>query len=466
MPSYPYIPASITVHLGSPGSSAQNVTLPFRDYIANVASSEIYPTWPENAIRANIYAQISFALNRFYTEYYRSRGYDFDITNSTAYDQAFVNNREIFENIGRLVGEIFDTYIYREGAVEPLFAQYCNGTTVTCAGLSQWGSVELARQGMTPFEILQYYYGDDINLSFDTPVETPVYSLPYRSLRPGEVGEEVRSIQIRLNRISVNYPSIPKIYPINGIYALGTEDAVREFQRIFDLTVDGIVGKSTWYKIIQIFNGVKRLNELDSEGLALGEIERQFPETLREGDSGIYIKQLQYFLAVVAENTDQLPSITIDSIFGQATRNAVEAFQRLYAINVTGVVDAETWNTLFNVYRGIVTSAPEFYSGIPISPYPGYALSLGMQGNEVRLLQGYLSRLSEIYPQIPPVEVSGVFGTATRDAVYSAQRLFGLPIDGIVRIDTWNAIADAYRDLIYGEYAADGQFGGSTLSER
>ncbi len=466
MPSYPYIPAFITVHLGTPASSAQNVTLPFRDYIANVASSEIYPTWPENAIRANIYAQISFALNRFYTEYYRSRGYDFDITNSTAYDQAFVNNREIFENIGQLVGELFDTYIYRDGAIEPLFSQYCSGTTVTCDGLSQWGSVELAERGMTPFEILQYYYGDDINLNFNTPIETPSYSLPYRPLRPGEIGEEVRSIQIRLNRISVNYPSIPKIYPVDGIYDLDTENAVREFQRIFDLAVDGIIGKSTWYKILQIFYGVKRLNELDSEGLELGEIERQFPELLREGDSGIYIKQLQYFLAVVAENTDQIPDTVIDSIFGSGTRSSVEAFQRLYGLEVSGEVDAETWNTLFNVYRGIVTSAPEFYSGIPISPYPGYALSLGMQGNEVRLLQEYLSRLSETYPSIPPIEVSGVFGTATRDAVYSAQQLFGLPIDGIVRIDTWNAIADAYRDLLYGDQAADGQFGGSTLSEQ
>ena len=465
MPSYPYIPSTITVHLGPPGSDAPNVTVPFQDYIANVASSEIYPTWPENAIRANIYAQISFALNRIYTEYYRSRGYDFDITNSTAYDQSFVYGRDIFENISQLVGEIFDTYIYRQGSIEPLFAQYCSGTTVTCDGLSQWGTVTLAEQGLTPYEILQRYFGNDINLNFDTPVQTPVASLPYRALRPGEVGEDVRTAQIRLNRISANYPSIPKIYPVDGIYSTATEDAVREFQRIFDLQVDGIIGKSTWYKIIQIYDGVKRLNELDSEGLSLGEIQRQFPEVLSEGDTGIYIKQLQYFLSLVAENTDEIPTIAIDSVFGPETRQAVEAFQRLYGIPVTGVVDAETWNTLFNVYRGIVTSSPEYYTGIPITPYPGYALSLGMQNNEVRILQGYLSRLSETYPQIPPVEVSGVFGTATRDAVYAAQQLFGLPVDGIVRINTWNAISDAYRDLIYGEYASDGQYGGTTLSE-
>ncbi|MBR6709015.1 MAG: spore cortex-lytic protein, partial [Clostridia bacterium] len=151
MPQLPYIPETVTVHLGAPDTNAPNITVSFPDYIKNVASSEIYPTWPENAIRANIYAQISYALNRIYTEYYRSRGYDFDITNSTAVDQSFVNGRDIFENISQIVDEIFNQYLRRQGAVEPLFAQYCNGTTVTCPGLSQWGTVELANRGYTPY---------------------------------------------------------------------------------------------------------------------------------------------------------------------------------------------------------------------------------------------------------------------------------------------------------------------------
>ncbi len=146
----PYIPETITVHLGTPDSSAQNVTVSFPDYIKNVASSEIYPTWPENAIRANVYAQISYALNRVYTEWYRSRGYDFDITNSTRYDQAFVQNRDIYDNVSDIVDEIFNNYVRRQGSVEPYFTQYCNGTTVTCDGLSQWGTVPLAEQGYTP----------------------------------------------------------------------------------------------------------------------------------------------------------------------------------------------------------------------------------------------------------------------------------------------------------------------------
>ena len=195
----PYIPESITVHLGAPDQEAENVTLPFTEYIANVASSEIYPTWPENAIRANIYAQISFALNRVYTEFYRIRGYDFDVTNSTAYDQYFVKDRDFFENINSIVNEIFDTYIVRRGSIEPLFAQYCDGVEVSCNGLSQWGSVELAEQGYTPYEILQYYYGDDIDLVRDAPVMGISSSLPDRLLRIGTAGDDVRQIQIRLN---------------------------------------------------------------------------------------------------------------------------------------------------------------------------------------------------------------------------------------------------------------------------
>ena len=161
---YPVVPETITVHLGAPGESARNVVVPFAQYIKNVASHEIYPTWPESAIRANILAQISYALNRVYTEYYRARGYDFDITSTTRYDQAYMEDGDIFENISRIVDDIFNNYIVRQGSVEPLFAQFCDGVRTRCGGLSQWGSVDLAEEGMTPYEILQYYYGGDINL--------------------------------------------------------------------------------------------------------------------------------------------------------------------------------------------------------------------------------------------------------------------------------------------------------------
>lgn len=463
MPELPYIPEYITVHLGPPDSPAQNVTVPFNEYIKNVASSEIYPTWPESAIRANIYAQISFALNRIYTEYYRSRGYDFDITNSTAYDQSFVNGRDIFENISRIVDEIFTDYISRQGTVEPLFAQYCDGTDVTCDGLSQWGTVELANQGLTPYEILTNYYGNDININRDTPIRPIEGSAPLRPLRPGDAGEDVRTVQLRLNRISQNYPSIPKIYPVDGVYTYEMLNAVREFQRIFDLTPDGIIGNATWYKILQIYNAVKRLNELDSEGLELSEVEKVFPEELSLGDTGVYVRVAQYYLAVIAQNLDTVPEIDIDGIFGPRTEAAVKAFQRDYGLPETGVIDERTWNDMYNVYRGIVESTPEYYTGVPVAPYPGFVLSIGMRGNEVRLLQEYLSKLSEVYPEIPAVAVDGVFGPTTRSAVMAAQQLFGLPVTGIVFALTWDAITSAYQDVISGETAAEGQYAGYTL---
>ena len=182
MPDYPFVPETITVHLGRPNEAAPNVTVPFLEYIQNVASSELYPTWPEYALRANIYAQVSYALNRIYTEWYRSRGYDFDITNSTAYDQAFVYGRDIFENVADLVSDQFNRYLARPGFIQPLFAVYCDGRRVQCNGLSQWGSVNLANQGLPPYEILTYYYGDNLDIR-TAPVRPATQSYPGQPLR-------------------------------------------------------------------------------------------------------------------------------------------------------------------------------------------------------------------------------------------------------------------------------------------
>ena len=198
---YPIVPEYITVHLGAPDAPAENVTVTFPRYIKGVAASEIYPTWNESAIRANVLAQISVALNRVYTEFYRSRGYDFDITNNTQYDQAFSPNKETFENINAIVDDMFNNYIVRRGNVEPLYAQFCDGVRTQCRGLSQWGSQELAQQGRTPYEILQYYYGQDIDLVYNAPVGDSTPSYPGRPLTVGSVGEDIRTIQRELNRI-------------------------------------------------------------------------------------------------------------------------------------------------------------------------------------------------------------------------------------------------------------------------
>ncbi len=454
----PIIPENITVHLGRPDESAQNVTVPFVEYIKNVASSEIYPTWPESAIRANIYAQISYALNRVYTEFYPSRGYDFDITNTTAFDQYFVNGREIFENISQIVDDIFDSYVVRQGSAEPLFTQYCNGTTSRCDGLSQWGTVTLANDGLTPYQILQFYYGDDINIRDNVPVANITASVPLAPLRIGSSGNDVRSIQLRLNRISANYPAIPKINPVNGIYDDETENAVRVFQEIFDLAPDGVVGRATWYKIQFIYNGVKRLSELDSEGLSFEDVSLQFPTALREGDSSLGVSVVQYFLAYLSLFNNTIPTPTVDGIFGPQTANAVRAFQTNKGLPVTGEVDEETYLALFDAYQGVLSVIPNSQFEGRTLPYPGFELALGASGEYVLALQEYLNVISDVYTEIPKLDEDGVYGGATQNSVRDFQTIFGLPSTGIVSLNTWLAITSLYEDIITGSVVSPGQF--------
>lgn len=348
----PYVPQNITVHLGAPSSNAANVTVPFVDYVKNVASSEIYPTWDEDALRANILAIISFALNRVYTEFYRSRGYDFDITNSTAYDQFFVNGRSYFDNVSRIVDEVFNDYLRRPGFVEPLAAKFCNGTTVTCEGLSQWGSENLARQGYTYDQILRSYYGN-VEIVPDAPVRGIMSSYPGTPLRRGSSGPSVVVIQTSLNRISQNYPAIPKLSTVDGIYGSRTEEAVRTFQRIFGLTPDGIVGPATWYALVRLYTAVTSLSELRSQGQQFYAINWSPPNALQIGDSGEKVRLLQYMLMVLSDYISAIPSVSVDGIYGNATRAAVIAAQRRFGLPETGIVDPITWDEIYDQYAGI-----------------------------------------------------------------------------------------------------------------
>lgn len=442
----PYVPEMITVHLGPPDSPAENVTVSFPDYIKNVASSEIYPTWPENAVRANIYAQISYTLNRIYTEWYRSKGYDFDITNSTQYDHYFVKDREIFENVSQIVDEIFNDYIVRQGSIVPLFASYCNGTTSTCTGLSQWGTVDLANQGYTPYEILRYYYGNDINIIENAPISSNVESYPGFPLKLGSSGNEVLTIQRQLNRISDNYPSIPKITNLNGIFGTQTEDAVRQFQYIFNLSQDGIVGKATWYKIKNVFNGIARLAELTADRLTYEDVSPIYPSLLTEGMSGDYIKTLQYYLDVVAYFYPQIPDITVDGYFGKKTKEAVMAFQNLQGLTVDGIVGRNTWRSLTNAYNTVLKTIPSEYQTETSLIYPGYILSEGLENDDVKRLQTLLQSISAVNHSIPNVEVNGVYDPTTAASVSALQEFFGIPVTGTVGAATWSLIANLYNN--------------------
>ena len=258
----PVIPEYIIVHDGVPSnSSAADYYVPFKEYIKNVASCEIYATWPIETIEANVLAIISFTLNRVYTEWYRGKGYKFTITNSTAYDQAFVYGRNIFSEISEVVDYLFTTYITKPNIRQPLFTQYCNGRTVTCPGwLSQWGSKYLGDQGYDAVEILRQYYGSEIYLTSAESVSGVPSSYPGAPLQFGSEGAAVRTIQEQLNAISDNYPAIPKLR-VDGIYGANTEGAVRRFQEIFDLPVSGVVDFGTWYQISNIYVAVERLAE-------------------------------------------------------------------------------------------------------------------------------------------------------------------------------------------------------------
>ena len=348
----PFVPQNITVHLGAPSSPAANVTLPFVDYVKNVASSEIYPTWEESALRANINAIVSFALNRVYTEFYRSRGYDFDITSSTAFDQAFVNGRSYFENVSRIVDELFNDYLRRPGFVEPLAAKFCNGTTVTCEGLSQWGSQNLARQGLNSTQILRNYYGN-VELVANAPIRGITSSYPGTPLRRGSTGPNVVVIQTELNRIAQNYPAIPKIPTIDGVFGSRTEASVRAFQQIFGLTPDGIVGPATWYELVRLYVAVNSLAELRSQGQQFYSINWEYPNALYEGDSGDKVRHLQYMLRVLSSYISAIPPVEVDGIFGPSTRSAVLAAQRYFGLTPDGIVGPATWEEIYDQFSGI-----------------------------------------------------------------------------------------------------------------
>ncbi len=461
----PRIPENIVIHLGAPDSDAMNVTESFADYIKNVASSEIFPTWPEQALRANILAQISVAMNRVYTEFYRSRGYNFDITSSPAYDQTYVYQRDIFSNISELVDEMFDSYIRRTDYIEPLFAEFCDGVEVSCNGLSQWGSVSLAEEGLDYLSILRNYYGDDIVIERDVPVDNIPSSAPTVTLREGDTGRDVELIQRKLNRISTNFPGIPKIYPVDGFYDISTTAAVTKFQEVFGLTVDGLVGRATWNQIQFIYNAVKKLYTVNSEGLRITDVTTRFTENLSEGMSGDGVLTIQYYLSYIALFVPSVNEANLDGSFGPGTADAVRSFQRTYGLTETGVVDRETWDRMESVYYGIVDEIDyEFYGG-RILPFPGRVLREGIEGDDVRVMQEYLNYIGISYPEIPRVNPDGIFGPSTARQVEAFKTLFDLPgAPTRVNAPVWNAIANIYDDLYNGNSVNDGQYPGYDIS--
>ena len=462
MPYSPRIPEKITVHLGAPNDpNAANVTERFSDYIKNVASSEIYPSWPEAAIRANVLAQISVALNRVYTGFYRNSGKDFDITSSPAYDQTYVYGRDIFANISDIVDEIYDSYIRRVGNIEPLFAEFCDGVEVQCNGLSQWGSVALANDGLNYDEILREYYGNDIEVVSNVPVQNSPIKPPSIPLSEGDTGRNVELIQRRLNRISRNYPGIPKIYPADGFFDRSTTEAVKKFQEVFSLTPDGIVGRATWNQINHIYNAVKELYAVTSEGLKIEELDTVYTDVLRRGITSAGVITLQYYLAYISLFVPTVQTPVVDGSFGPGTESSVISYQKTYGFETTGVVDEVLWNSIENTYYGILQDIPYKFSSGVVLPYPGRVLRIGIEGEDVRALQEYLNFISNTYTEIPKVNVDGVFGLSTAAQVRAFNELFSIPgSPERVTAQTWNAIINVYDDLYEGNIVNNEQFPG------
>ncbi|MBQ5755066.1 MAG: peptidoglycan-binding protein, partial [Oscillospiraceae bacterium] len=397
--------------------------------------------WPEQALRANIHAQISLALNRIYTEWYLSKGYNFDITGSPGYDQIYTHGRTIFQSVKTIAEEIFDTYVRKTGTVNPYFTEYCDGKTVTCKGMSQWGTVTKANQGQSALQILKSYYGSDIEILTSSNIQSIPRSYPGSPLRVGSSGTNVAILQRQLNRIARDYPFFGTV-EVDGYFGAATEEVVKKFQKQFGLAQDGVVGKSTWYKISYIYVSVKDLAELTSEGeTALGGLDGGSWEgtTLRRGSTGSAVERVQFWLDALSLYDASL-DVTVDGRFGAGTEQAVRNYQRLKGLTADGIVGRATWEALYADYA----SAQGDADGRPATQYPGSPLRQGDRGSNVKLVQFYLRMAATLYTALDAPAVDGIFGSGTRAAVVQFQNYFGLSADGVVGRNTWDKLTEVY----------------------
>ena len=413
-------------------------------------------SWPEEALRANIIAQVSLALNRIWTEWYPSRGYSFNITGSPGYDQAYVNGRTVFAVMERLTAELFNTFVQRSGDAEPYFTEYCDGKTVTCPGMKQWGTVDRAREGMNALQILRYYYGNRVQLVTTDNIAAIPSSYPGSPLRRGSTGTNVRILQKQLSRIAKDYPSFGKP-AVTGTFDEATENSVKKFQKQFSLTADGVVGRATWNKVSFIYVSVKDLAELTSEGETAEGTQSAggWPGTvLRRGSTGSSVEQVQFWLSDLAQFDSSLVRVTVDGSYGAATERAVRAFQQKQSLTADGVVGQRTWNTLYAAWV-------DAQSDLGGTAWPGTALRRGAAGMEVRLVQFWLRLAADNYSALRTVTVDGSYGATTVSAVEAFQTLFGLTPDGVVGRSTWNKLKEvglAVANKIVAANVAPGQF--------
>lgn len=438
------IPKNITVHLGRPDRNAENLTVPFIYYLKNCASSEIYPTWPYEALKANILAQISLVLNRIHTAWYSSKGYDFDITNSSVFDQAFVKNRNIFDSIANIVDEIFNEYIQKSNEQSPL-AQY--------AQLQQWGTLDLAQKGYASLDILKYYYGDSISIVECKTIEGIEVTYPNIPLCLGHNGSQIQQLQEQLNTIASNYTKIEPLFPVNGMFDEAMQRSVRAFQRQCNLVEDGVIEKKTYYKICYLYAAIQRLTELKSIGQINKFYNGEWPgNVFREGSKGVEVQLLQYYIASIAVFYKEIPPVQMDAYFGVELEKAILAFQKKFGLIQDGIVGLKTWNRIYEVFFSFDTTMQR-----DLHPaYPQTCIEIETSGEVVTSMQSALNMISSQYPAIPVVVNDGVFGSATESALRSFQRIFGLHIDGIIGPITWDTLFTTANKIDLGDQIIQG----------
>ena len=354
-----------------------------------------------------------------------------------------MHGRTVFDVMVRITNDIFNTYIRKTGTVNPYYSEYCDGKSVTCPGLKQWGTVTLANQGRNALQILKYYYGNDIEIIRTSNIQSIPQSYPGSPIRQGDSGTAVFTLQRQLNRITKDYPFLG-LLTVDGVFGAKMAATVRAFQKQFNLTADGVVGRQAWYKISYIYVSVKDLAELTSEGeVSSGTLSDGTwgGTVLRTGSTGSAVEQLQFWLNTLAQYESSIPSLTVDGVYGTGTANTVRAFQRKYGLTVDGVVGRTTWTEVYDQFRSIQSD-----NGTP-NAYPGTALREGSSGQNVRLVQFWLKIARTVYTSLANVTVDGKFGAGTAAAVQRFQRYFGLTADGVVGRTTWQKLYEVYNDI-------------------
>jgi len=457
------IPNEIIVHLGEWNNwNAPNVSVPFIDYIKNVTSHEIHHNWPEETVMANIYCYVSFALNRVFTEFYLQEGLRvgrnlrYHITSTTHRDQRYNHNGATSPRLNAIVDRFFNYYLARVGHLEPFLAQVNDGIRINLPGrLSQWGSYFDGRNGMNAWQIIQKYYGSrNLELRWTDNFSGPLESWPGAPLSLGSSGEHVRAIQRWLNRILGRHITSPNIIinPVNGVFGSSTQNAVRTHQGLRSLPQTGIVDRATWFSIARFYAIEKSLWEMHSEGVRIGIDTTPPTTTIREGNTGRLVLELQFLLNFIQMYYEQIPFVAQTSRFDGFTLAAVREFQRLFGLNADGVVGRLTWAELYAVYWGIVNNTerpepvPPEESPPGMIPFPGN-LQYGSRGDSVRLVQRMINSLAEAIPGLWKIPESGIFGEQTRAVTLAFQRIFALPQTGIVGPITWDELMRQYLDL-------------------